>query len=468
MKLRVRLILTFTTLILVVIASLGAALISQSRGALNNEIDRQLLAVFNRQGRPTLGGVPDRDDDQSFAVLVYSRDGELLAARPSGYGDDPDPLPDVSGLADRIRENREGPVIVPALDDDDLRYRVVWNIDQRSDTVQILAFPLDLADNAIQSLLRTLVITGAGVAVIGALAIWWAVRRSLSPVDEMVETATAVSEGDLSQRMPDDMGSPELDRLGSAFNGMLEQIEGSFETERATQDGLKRFVADASHELRTPLAAVQGYAELYRKGGLENPADLDNAMGRITRESSRMQRLVEDLLLLARLDEAAPLQRKPVDLAGLARGAVTDAQAIEPDRPVSYDGPSVALVMGDDQRLAQVVTNLVTNARTHTPADAAIHVHVDMSGGEVRLDVIDDGPGIPPQHLDRVFDRFYRLDGSRDRKSGGAGLGLAIVAAIVGNHGGTVEAANEPGRGARFSVTLPAAQQPVRLEPIPT
>lgn len=464
MKLRVRLVVTFTVLILVVIATLGAVLVRQSRVALNNEIDRELLAVFNRPGRPSIGGIGDQGDQNTFAVLVYDANGELLLSRASGFQEEPDSLPDVSGLADRIRDDRDGPVIVPAVDDS-LRYRVVWNVDNRTKTVQILAFPLTLADNAVETLLRTLLITGGAVAGLGALATWWAVRRSLSPVDDMVRTATAVTGGDLTQRMPQDMGSPELDRLGGAFNGMLDQIEGSFEAERSAQDGLKRFVSDASHELRTPLSAVQGYAELYRKGGLEEPGALDNAMSRITRESGRMQRLVEDLLLLARLDEASAPALNPVDLVGLAQGAVTDARAIEPGRQILFTGPESALVMGDDLRLAQVVSNLVTNARTHTPANSTIEVEVSVENNEVRLDVVDNGPGIAPEHLERVFDRFFRLDVSRARKSGGSGLGLAIVAAIVQHHSGSVEAANESGRGARFTVRLPAAQQPVRLDP---
>ncbi len=461
MKLRVRLVLTFTALILFVIASLGAVLIGQTRVSLNAEIDRQLLSVFDR--RRNIGGLGSGDDTRSFAVLIYDRRGQQVAASPSGFAEDPDPLPDLSTLAEQIRQDDGRPVIVESVDGS-LRYRVLWSVDNRTETVQILAFPLTAADNAVGALLRTLLVTGAAVAAFGGLATWWAVRQSLSPVDEMVVTATAVSEGDLTLRMPEDAGSPELDRLGEAFNDMLDQIEASFDAERTVQDGLKRFVADASHELRTPLAAVQGYAELYRKGALAEPEALDNAMSRITRESERMQRLVEDLLLLARLDEASPIKNRPVDLAGIARAAVADAQAIEPGRQVMFSGPDEALVMGDDQRLAQVVSNLVTNARTHTPPSSPIEVEVTVADGHVRLDVIDNGPGISPEHLDRVFDRFYRIDHSRARSSGGTGLGLAIVAAIVHHHGGTVGVTNEPGRGARFTIRFPAVRQPVRLE----
>ncbi|NND12634.1 MAG: HAMP domain-containing histidine kinase [Acidimicrobiia bacterium] len=460
MKLRIRLVLTFTALILFVIAALGSVLIRQTRVSLNAEIDRQLLSVFDR--RPNIGGLGGSDSTRSFAVLVYDRGGKQVAALPSGFAEDPDPLPDLSTLADQIRQDDGRPVIVESVDGT-LRYRVIWSVDNRSETVQILAFPLTAADNAVDALLRTLFVTGAGVAAFGAFATWLAVRQSLSPVDEMVVTATAVSQGDLTQRMPEDAGSPELDRLGEAFNDMLDQIEASFDAERNVQDGLKRFVADASHELRTPLAAVQGYAELYRKGALAEPDALDNAMSRITRESERMQRLVEDLLLLARLDEASPPRNQVVNLAGVARAAVTDALAIEPGRQVLFSGPDEALVVGDDQRLAQVVSNLVTNARTHTPASSPIEVNVEVNDSEVRLDVIDNGPGISKEHLDRVFDRFYRVDNSRARTSGGAGLGLAIVQAIVHNHGGTVSAGNEPGRGARFTVKLHAAKKPVHL-----
>ncbi|NNL46764.1 MAG: HAMP domain-containing protein, partial [Acidimicrobiia bacterium] len=215
MKLRIRLVLTFTALILFVIAALGSVLIRQTRVSLNAEIDRQLLSVFDR--RPNIGGLGGSDGTRSFAVLVYDRSGKQVAARPSGFAEDPDPLPDLSTLADQIRQDDGRPVIVESVDGT-LRYRVIWSVDNRSETVQILAFPLTAADNAVDALLRTLFVTGAGVAAFGAFATWLAVRQSLSPVDEMVVTATAVSQGDLTQRMPEDAGSPELDRLGEAFN----------------------------------------------------------------------------------------------------------------------------------------------------------------------------------------------------------------------------------------------------------
>jgi two-component system OmpR family sensor kinase len=273
----------------------------------------------------------------------------------------------------------------------------------------------------------------------------------------MVETATAIADGDLSSRVPDTEPNTELGRLGGALNDMLGQVEDAFDAEREAQDRLRLFIADASHELRTPIAAIQGYAELYRKGALSDEEDLDNAMRRVGTETARMERLVGDLLLLARLDREQPRDHRPVDLHAVTRDAVADSTAIEPDRAIELRGDDPALVLGDEQQLTQVVANLLTNARSHTPPGAPVSIEVARHDGNIRLSVLDNGSGLPEEHLPHVFDRFYRVDSSRARRSGGAGLGLAIVAAIVSAHGGTVTVINEPGHGARFTVTLPAA-----------
>lgn len=216
-------------------------------------------------------------------------------------------------------------------------------------------------------------------------------------------------------------------------------------------------MADASHELRTPVTAIRGYAELYRSGGLEDGAHLDRAMTRIEQESGRMGGLVEDLLLLARLDEHRPLERETVDVAGLATDATTDLRAIDPDRPVALhvDGGGAALVEGDEPRLRQVLANLLNNARVHTPAGTPVAVTVDRTAADVRVVVSDEGPGIAPADRQRIFERFYRTDRSRSRESGGSGLGLSIVAAVVAAHGGAVRVESAPGTGTAFTVELP-------------
>jgi two-component system OmpR family sensor kinase len=248
---------------------------------------------------------------------------------------------------------------------------------------------------------------------------------------------------------------------------MLTRIEAAFRAREASEARTRRFAADASHELRTPLASIRGFAELYRQGAVP-PSDVPRTMGRIEDEATRMGHLVEDLLLLARLDEQRPARTDPVDLAVLAGDALVDARALAPDREVRLvglqdgGGPVPAPVTGDEDRLRQVVANLVANAVRHTPAgtpvELAVGVTTSPDGDTCVLEVRDHGPGVPPEQSARVFERFYRTDASRQRASGGgAGLGLSIVAAVVAAHGGTAEVRPTPGGGATFAVRLPRA-----------
>jgi two-component system OmpR family sensor kinase len=461
MTLRVRLVVSFTALLLAAIASFGFVLVRSSRNVLVGQLDHDLREVAARASESSEQGAvePDGGDGdvdpflltgRRVAEVLVSSTGEIVTSRPSGYADRPDPLPDVSQYTMTGRPQTIGSV------DGTLTYRAIGTT-RLNGTAEVYAFPMGGVEAAVHALLRVLVTTGAAVLVLGAGATWAAVRTSLKPVEDMVDVAADIAQGDLGRRVPESPGSGELHRLGQALNDMLVQIESAFAGEQESKDRLRRFVADASHELRTPLAAVQGYTELYRKGALADSDSLDNAMRRIGTESARMQNLVEDLLLLARLDEHRPLESRPVDLASIVRDAVTDAKAIDPARPVHLECPDAALVSGDGRRLAQVILNLLSNVRVHTPAGTPVTVRVLPQARSVRVDVIDDGPGLEPAHLDKVFDRFFRADASRTRKTGGAGLGLSIVAAIVESHGGKVEVANEPGHGARFSVVLPAA-----------
>jgi two-component system OmpR family sensor kinase len=243
---------------------------------------------------------------------------------------------------------------------------------------------------------------------------------------------------------------------------MLDQIETSFdeqqralEAKHRSEAQLRRFVADASHELRTPLTAVRGYADLYRAGGLAEPEAMATAMDRIGTESRRMAALVDDLLLLARLDQGRPIRRDPVDLSRIAEDAVHDLRAIDPERPVAWSIDPGLVVAGDDDRLRQVVGNLVANVRVHAGPAAAVEVGLRAVDGEAELRVVDHGQGIGPAHGARVFDRFYRADAGRSRDSGGTGLGLSIVASLVHAHGGRLWHEATPGGGATFAVRLP-------------
>jgi two-component system OmpR family sensor kinase len=287
------------------------------------------------------------------------------------------------------------------------------------------------------------------LAVLGALVALglWVVQLGLRPLRRIEDTAKAITAGDLTQRVADADPQTEVGRVGAALNTMLDHIE-------ASDRRLRRFIADASHELRTPLAAVRAYAELFGRGASARPADLERSMSGITREAERMSLLVEDLLLLARLDEGRPLEQKPVDLAAVVGEAVDAARVVEPGRPIELSAEP-ATVTGDAARLRQVLDNLLSNARAYTPAGTPVSVGLHGADGKVELSVADRGPGLTEEQASRVFERFYRADSSRTRASGGTGLGLSIVAAVTEAHGGTAEAQPTPGGGATFVVTLP-------------
>jgi two-component system OmpR family sensor kinase len=247
-----------------------------------------------------------------------------------------------------------------------------------------------------------------------------------------------------------------------ALGGLAASVLWAFRERAANEARLRQFVADASHELRTPLTSIRGYAELWRAGGLREGGDVDDAMWRMEQEARRMGLLVDDMLLLARLDQGRPLEAAPVALDRLVDDAVRDARAVEPDRPISLVAEPVT-VMGDDHRLRQIVGNLLTNARLHTPPGTPVHVSVRATGDRVRLEVADDGPGLEPDVAARVFERFFRSDPARTRARGGSGLGLSIVAAVAEAHGGRVSVETAPGAGARFVVELPVAHHPERI-----
>jgi two-component system OmpR family sensor kinase len=266
--------------------------------------------------------------------------------------------------------------------------------------------------------------------------------------------ADGIAAGDLSRRVEHSDERTEAGRLAMALNSMLAAIEQAFRQREASEARLRQFAADASHELRTPLTSIRGYADLWRAGGLRDPDQLDQAMRRLSEEGYRMGDLVDDLLLLARLDQERPTDRRAVRLDRLAADAVADARAVEPERPLDLDVVPVT-VAGDEGQLRQVLANLLANARTHTPPTAPVRVCVSTVGPMARLEVVDRGPGMDPAVVDHVFERFYRGDPSRVRETGGSGLGLSIVDAIATSHGGTATATSTAGTGSRFIVELP-------------
>jgi two-component system OmpR family sensor kinase len=337
-----------------------------------------------------------------------------------------------------------------------------------------------------------------GLAVLAGLAVagYAIVRTALRPLAEIEQTAAGITRGDLTRRVPDADPATEVGRVGRGLNTMLDQIEGAFEareaseaTARRSEARMRQFVADASHELRTPLTSIRGFAELYRQPAMTDRAAITDALRRIEDEAKRMGLLVDDLLLLARLDRQRPFATDPVDLATIAREAAEAARVVAPDHPITFIGPAAAddgpvMVSGDDVRLRQLATNLVDNAVRHTPAGTPIEVRVgvvdagaaeggdrddggaDQPGagnrdgvhgqGRIELAVADQGPGLTAEQAARVFERFYRTDTARSRRGpSGAGLGLSIVMAIAAAHGGTASVDTAPGEGATFRVRLP-------------
>jgi two-component system, OmpR family, sensor kinase len=322
--------------------------------------------------------------------------------------------------------------------------------------VIVVALPLADLESTLRRLLAIELIVSAAVLVgLGVLS-WVMVRRDLRPLESMTKTAGAIAQGDLSQRVSPVAERTEVGQLGQAFNTMLDEIEVAFAERAASEDRLRRFLADASHELRTPLTSILGYSELFDLGMRDRPADVAVSLRHIRDEATRMATLVDDLFLLAQLDQERPLRFEPVDLVALARRTSEGLSVSAPDRPVTMVGDGPVTVDGDPDRLRQVVDNLAVNATRHTPDGAGVEIRVAEDGPWAVVTVHDDGPGIDPRDAARIFEPFYRSDPSRARSSGGAGLGLAIVAAIVQAHQGTVTLI--PGRGATFEVRLPRAQ----------
>jgi two-component system OmpR family sensor kinase len=380
-------------------------------------------------------------------MLVGDESPPKLAASiplPTGQADDNDP----ERVAYFTVRSRDG----------ETSYRVRESVDPGAPgLVLFVASSLhDVEDTLHRLLMIELLVTLAVLGAIAGLGLW-VVRLGLRPLREIEATAATIAAGDLSQRVERDDPRTEVGRLGASLNAMLAQIESAFVARRRSEQKLRRFVADASHELRTPLAAVRAYAELFDRGAASRPEDLARSMSGITRESERMSLLVDDLLLLARLDEGRPLASEPVELAHVVEEAVDAARVVEPERPLTVS-VEPATVVGDRDRLRQVIDNLFANVRAHTPADTPVAVELRRVDGHAELSVADAGPGLSDEDAARVFERFYRVDTSRARASGGVGLGLSIVAAVAEAQGGSAEVRPTPGGGATFVVSLPLAR----------
>jgi two-component system OmpR family sensor kinase len=438
--------------------------VRSSREAVARALGGQDFAHRGFPGRPGagIGDAPPGGPDGALGPAagtygeVRAPDGTVVDSITLGYGEDVSATPDLPQdlPVDRL-------FTVDATNGNGPRYRVQAT-ELPNGSLFVVAVPLAEEDQALDRLLLVEGIVIAAVLLALAGVAWVVVRVGLLPLDRMGHTANAIAGGDLSARVDTTDPRTEVGRLGIALNAMLERLEAAFAQRKASEDRLRQFLADASHELRTPLASIRGYAELYRMGALQGDEETERAMRRVEDEAARMGVLVEDLLTLARLDEVAEAPHVELDLARLAADAVDDARATAPDRDISLHADGPASVRGDAHQLRQVLANLLRNALVHTPEGTPIDVHVGQAGGLVELAVRDHGPGLPDGEADALFERFWRSEGGRERGRAGAGLGLAIVAAIVAAHGGRVSAADAPDGGAVFTVALSGDSQPAR------
>jgi two-component system OmpR family sensor kinase len=474
-SLRSRLLLSVLGIAAFGLVLLGAVTYAEQRSFLYQRVDQQVhrapLAVGRAlsargigpppgDGDRAQGGGPGPGDLSDLPAGTYGqlRDstGRVLGAGPLvRYGASTTARPNIPRKVSIGK-----PFTVSGVKGDTTHYRVLAT---RSTLfggvtiVTVVAVPLREVEQTLHRLLLVEVLVILGVLFALGFVSWAVVRIGLLPLDRIGHTAGAIAGGDLSHRVEDADPRTEVGRLGLSLNAMLDRLEGAFSERQASEDRLRRFLADASHELRTPLSSIRGYAELFRMGAAREPGDLERSMARIEDEAARMGVLVEDLLTLARLDEIADAPHTEVDLGALARDAVDDARATAPDRDIELHGDAGAVVSGDAHQLRQVLGNLVRNALVHTPPGTRIDVSTGRENGQVSLEVRDHGPGLPEgADPNAVFERFWRSEAGRERGKDGAGLGLAIVAGIVEAHGGTVRATNAEGGGASFVVRLPA------------
>lgn len=519
--LRTTLVASLMLLVTLALAASGLVAAATLRGYLVDRVDdrlRSLAPALAEGGVESLDGLPaqppeppdpddgrdeGRDDGRggdgrdgargeelpsAYVVAITDASGAIVAGPTSNLLDPSEPLPDLERATDGgLDPDGELSSVEAERGDDEWRLLAIpVTLDDGSEGTLLIAQGLGDVDGTVTRLLGLFALIGAIAVLVLAVVGQWLVKRNLRPLDEVEHTAALIAAGDLTQRLPDRDPRTEVGSLSASLNTMLGQIEQAFTERRASEAAavaseaaavaseaaavasetrMRRFVADASHELRTPLTSIRGFAELSRHGGVDDPEARARMMRRIEDEATRMGRLVDDLLLLARMDQQRPLEQSPVDLLVIAADAVHDASASAPDRAIDLqvtgtDPPAV--VTGDDARLRQVVGNLVSNALGHTPTGSPVTVRVGTvslgAGHEVVLEVVDHGPGMTSEQAERAFERFYRADESRHRgdgAAGGSGLGLAIVSALVAGHDGRVELDTEPGRGCTVRVRLP-------------
>ena len=463
MTLRTRLVSILAILITVGLAVSGVATFGALRSFLFERVDSQL-----RQTQPLAiralvesarGDLPQPPPGEStrlpIAAYAEVRDeaGEVVQSVAFGLeGGEANYVPDIPESIDA--ETADQPFTVGAVEESSYAYRVLATplVD---DGTLIVAIPLADAQGTLRRLVGIEFIVAIGLLAVISAGAWLLIRKELHPLDEMATAATEIAAGDLSRRVDERDTRTEVGRLGRALNRMLEHIEQAFDARRASEEKMRRFLADASHELRTPLTSIRGYAELFRRGAADRPDDLRLSMRRIEEEASHMGVLVDELLLLAHTDQNRQKILATVDLAELLRDAGEDARVRDPQRPIDVEATETLIVQGDADMLRQALTNIVTNALVHTPPETPVTVRLSREDNTAIIVVEDSGPGLDDETLDHAFERFWRRDSSRSRGTGGSGLGLAIVDAIARDHGGEITVENRAQGGARFTLRLP-------------
>lgn len=513
----------------------GVGTLSMLRSWVLDQSDKKLISIAQGDLSSYFGSWNTSGDD--VFIALYNADGTLARSSWDPTDEVADPVvPSTLSVQDAYSDASN--VFMLRTEDGDQFFRAVTTLVTVNGSTDyqpvVVAVSMVDSEKLLAAYLAIYLGLGLGVVILGGVLTRMLVTSTFAPLRQVEETAAQIAEGDFSQRMTVDTPNTEVGRLNRSLNTMLNRIDRAFTDRAHTIEQMRRFVGDASHELRTPLVSVRGYAELYRMGALQSPEDVAGAMERIEKEAIRMSGLVEDLLELARLDEARPLELVPVDLVPLARDAVFDANAADPDRsitlvaplaenspaepaaqssspaltqvatppgatgPIALAGAAIArlrprrreplavpqpapapaelsqasadnpaelrdhpfakvVVLGEENKLRQVLTNLVANAMRYTPEGSPIEIRVSSKAGRAEIAVVDHGEGIPPQVRDKIFQRFWRADTSRARETGGSGLGLAIVSSLVTAHKGTVDVVETPGGGATFRVRLPLA-----------
>lgn len=476
-SLRSKLTALAVALIALLLAGSSVSTVALLRTYLQSNTDTLLTATASQLRNENPNGLEFRMESgmvslpslpSGYYIAFVDRDGNLALGLVAS-GSEARVVPNVTGLDLAFVRSTQGiPFDVEVeTESRDLEYRVIAEPLTRFQGSVVIALPVNENRRLIAEYSAIGGRVGLVILVLAGFSIWLTISSALRPLREVERTAKDVERGNFQKRLIEKPENTEIGKLNKSLNSMLDGIESAFVARGKTLDQMRRFLSDASHELRTPLASVQGYAELYRMGAMKKKSDVAEAMERIESEAKRMSGLVDNLLTLTRLDELSELEKSKADVLAIARSAVQDAQAanLETDFEIcdlaGADLPETKVLKAevDSNQIKQVFTNLLANAARFSPEDKPVSVSIGETEGGLMIRVIDRGEGIPEQFREKVFDRFYRVDNSRNKETGGSGLGLAIVKSIVEAHNGTIEIRDTDGGGATFEIFLPITQE---------